>query len=238
MELKRIKSESLNETVQEQIKAFIAQSGLRGGDPIPTEKSLEEKLGISRTSIREALRSLEALGILETRHGVGRFLRDFNYDAILASLSYNIAVNVKNFREIIEVRIALETSFLETVTPTMSDAVIAELNEIVDLLEQQVRDGAADEDLIQTHTDFHLTLYKDADNELLLHLIRIFATIQRTLTMFDQYHTSDIKEFIRLHRQLVDALVARDPTLARTRLLEHFTDVIAWSNDHRVSNDE
>ena len=51
-------------------------------------------MGISRTSIREALRSLEALGIMESRHGVVRFLREFNYDAILKNLSYHIEVNV------------------------------------------------------------------------------------------------------------------------------------------------
>ncbi len=238
MELKRIKGESLNATAQEQIKLFIAESGLRSGDPIPTEKTLEEKLGISRTSIREALRSLEALGIIETRHGVGRFLRDFNYDAILSNLSYNVAVNVQNFREIIEVRMALETSFLEQVTPTITDQALAELSEIVDRMEEEVEHGEADEDLIQTHSNFHLKLYESADNQLLLHLIRIFATIQRTLTMFKQYRTSDPNEFVELHRRLVEALADRNPVLARQRLLEHFKDVVAWSREHRRQHNE
>jgi DNA-binding FadR family transcriptional regulator len=234
VELRRIKGESLNATAQEEIKLFIVESGLKGGDPIPTEKVLEEKLGISRTSIREALRSLEALGIIETRHGVGRFLREFNYDAILANLSYNISVNVQNFREIIEIRIALETNFLEQVTPTMTDEVLSELSEIVDRMEEEVYHGEPDEGLIQTHTDFHLKLYESADNQLLLHLIRMFATIQRTLTMLKQYRTSDTGEFVQLHRRLVEALAERDPVLAKERLLEHFKDVIAWSKEHRM----
>ena len=66
--LKRIKTDSLNTTAQKQIKLFIIESGLKAGDTLPTEKEMEEQLGISRTSIREALRSLEALGIMESRH--------------------------------------------------------------------------------------------------------------------------------------------------------------------------
>lgn len=234
--LKNIKTANLNSTAQEQMKLFIAESGMKAGDMIPTEKALEVQLGISRTSIREALRSLEALGIIETRHGVGRFLRKFNFDAILNNLSYNIPVNVKDFREMIDVRIALESTFLQWVIPEISETDIAELHEILARLEYEVKHGYADEDLIQAHTEFHLKLYERTENGLLAHLIQVFATIQRTLTVLKEYRTSDKSEFIELHRRLIEALEARDPELARARLVEHFKDVIAWSDEHRDSN--
>ncbi|RKX78526.1 MAG: hypothetical protein DRP87_06075 [Spirochaetes bacterium] len=233
MVLKKIKNDSLISTAQQQIKLFIIESGLKAGDVLPTEKVLEEQLGISRTSIREALRSLEALGIVESRHGVGRFLRDFNYDAILENLSYNIQVNVKDFRDIIDVRIALETSFLELEVPRFSESDIEELRAILNKMEYQVNHGYRDEELIQTHTSFHLKLYEGTKNQLLLHLIRIFATIQRTLTVLNKYRTSNKREFIELHRRLIEAIEHGDTALARERLIEHFKDVIAWSEEHK-----
>jgi len=233
--IENIKTESLTSTALAQIKRYIAESGMRAGDPMPTEKMLEEQLGISRASVREALRSLETLGIVETRHGVGRFLREFNFDAILDSLSYNIPVNAKDFREMIDVRIALESTFIERVAPQISDADIAELETILAQLAREVDHGSTDEDLIQAHTNFHLSLYKRTGNGLLAHLIRVFATIQRTLTVQKKYRTSDKEEFIELHRQLIEALRSRDSELARGRLIEHFKDALAWSDEHRAS---
>jgi DNA-binding FadR family transcriptional regulator len=233
--LENIKTSSLNSTAQAQIKRFIAESGMQAGDLLPTEKSLEEQLGISRASIREALRSLEALGILETRHGVGRFVREFNFDAILDNLSYNIPVNAKDFREMIDVRIALESTFIQQVAPEISSRNIAELQEILQHLEDDVAHGVEDEDLIEAHTEFHLKLYERTGNKLLAQLIRVFATIQRTLTVQKRYRTSDRAEFIELHRRLIQALEAGNSELAGTRLIDHFKDAVAWSDEHTAS---
>ncbi len=231
--MRRMKTENLINSVQEEIKLFIVESGMKSGDIMPTEKALEEQLGISRTSIREALRSLEALGIIESRHGVGRFVRRFNFDAILDNLSYYIEVNVKDFREIIDVRIALESSFLRKMTSVISDKEIDELFDILNDMDNQVTTGQSDENLIQVHTAFHLKLYEKAENSFLSRLISMFATIQRTLTTLKKYRTSDKGEFIELHRKLIQALVDRDQDLVQQRLDEHFKDVIEWSNENR-----
>ena len=133
----------------------------------------------------------------------------------------------------IDVRIALESTFLHRVIPKISEKDIAELHEILDRLEYEVNHGYEDQELIQAHTAFHLKLYERTGNELLAHLIRLFATIQRTLTVFKKYRTSNKAEFVELHRRLIVALEARDPELVRIQLAEHFKDVIAWSNQHR-----
>ncbi len=228
--LKNIKSTNISNKAQAQIGEFIVESGLKAGDMLPTEKALEEQLGISRTSIREALRSLEAIGIIETRHGVGRFLRHFNYDAIIENLSYNIELNVKDFRDVIDIRVALEVSFLDRVIPFFTEGDIQELRDLLGQLEVEVRAQEEEQELIENHTAFHLKLYEKAGNALLLHIIRMFATLQRHLTILKRYHSSNTDEFIRLHRSLVDAIEQRDAAQAKQCLMEHFRDVIAWSD--------
>ncbi|MCF7915780.1 MAG: FadR family transcriptional regulator [Spirochaetaceae bacterium] len=232
MVFKQLNNAKLNKSVQEQVKLYILESKLKAGDVLPTEMELSEQIGVSRTSIREALRSLEALGIIESKHGVGRFLKAFDYDAILQNLAYNIQVHVRDFSEIIDVRIALENYFIEKVVAVLSDDNIDELGRIVAAMEKKIEAGCTDEELIENHTEFHLTLFKRSENDLLLHLIRVFSDVQYMLTIADQYHTSDMQEFIELHRQLLSALKAHDTQLVKQRLYDHYKDVNAWRSEH------
>ena len=73
MELRNLKTQDLQELIQEQLELYIIKNGIKSGDPFPTESELAIKLGISRTAIREALKTLETLGIIEVKSGVGRF---------------------------------------------------------------------------------------------------------------------------------------------------------------------
>jgi DNA-binding FadR family transcriptional regulator len=78
---------------QEQLKLFIARRELRPGDPLPSEGALAEDLGMSRLVLREATKSLEALGIVEARHGEGVFVSAFSFEPILDNLPYGFAAD-------------------------------------------------------------------------------------------------------------------------------------------------
>ncbi len=227
--MKNLRSTRLTEGVQDQIRSYIMTEGLKAGDMIPTEKALGDALGISRTSIREALQSLEAIGAVETRHGVGRFVRGFNYDALVSSLAYGTEINVKNFADVIAVRMALEHTFLIRVIPLLAAEDFRDLRGLIERMADLVVCEADEDELISVHTQFHLRLYRPLDNRLLLHLIEMFATLQRSMTYLREYRTSDTGEFVLLHEELVDALEARDVGLAEVKLQEHFKDIIAWS---------
>lgn len=228
--MKSLRSTRLNESVQDQIRMYIIQHGLKPGDLIPTEKALGEALGISRTSIREALRSLEAVGSIETRHGVGRFVREFNYDALVSSLTHGMQVSVKNFDDIIAVRMALEHTFITRSIPLLTPEDIQTLRMLLQRMSDIASGDTEEDELISVHTEFHLALYKPLNNQLLTTLIEMFSTLQRSLTHLREYRTSDLGDFIQLHARLVDALEERDVELAELRLQEHFKDVISWSS--------
>ncbi len=227
--MKSLRSTRLNEGVQDQIRMFIIQHGLKPGDLIPTEKALGEELGISRTSIREALRSLEAIGSIETRHGVGRFVREFNYDALVSSLTHGIQVSINNFDDIIAVRMALEHTFIVRSIPLLTGENITKLRMLLQRMSDIAAGDPEEDELISVHTEFHLALYQPLNNQLLSTLIEMFSTLQRSLTQLREYRTSDLGDFIQLHARLVDALEQRDVELAELRLQEHFKDVISWS---------
>ena len=233
MELRNLKTQDLQELIQEQLKLYIIENGMKSGDPFPAEYELAEKLGISRTAIREALKRLEALGIIEVRQGVGRFIREFNFEAILKGLPYNLEMDIRNFREVLEVRFCLESWFIAKDINKFTKENIAEFKEILKKLEFQVLNNFEEKELVETHSQFHCALYKNSGNFLLINLIKTFSTIQRNLTLIHRYKTKDRNLFIQQHQLLLEAIEKKDPNLAKKRLEEHFAEARAWVETHK-----
>jgi len=233
MELKNLKTQDLQGLIQEQLKLYIIENGMKSGDPFPTEYEVAERLGISRTAIREALKGLETLGIIEVRPGVGRFVREFNFEAILKGLPYNLEMDIRNFREVLEVRFCLESWFVAKDINKFTKENITEFKEILKKLEFQVLNDFGEKELVETHSQFHCALYKNSDNSLLIDLIKIFSTIQRNLTLLHRYKTKDRNLFIRQHQLLLEAIEKKDSHLAQKRLEEHFAEARAWAESHK-----
>ena len=233
MELKNLKTQDLQGLIQEQLKLYIIENEMKSGDPFPTEYNLAEKLGISRTAIREALKKLETLGIIEVRPGVGRFIREFNFETIFKSLPYNLEMDIKNFQEVLEVRFCLESWFIAKDINKFTKENIAEFKEILKKLEFQVLNNLEEKESVETHSQFHCALYKNSDNSLLINLIKIFSSIQRNLVLLHRYKTKDRNLFIRQHKLLLEAIEKRDSRLAQKRLEEHFTEAMAWVENHK-----
>lgn len=231
--MQRIHHDKISETALQSIKLYILDNNLQAGDMLPSESKLSETLGISRASIREAFRSLEALGIIVTAQGKGRFIREFNYSAMLENLSYNLKIHVSDFRQLIDVRMALEESFLKQSMHMLTAQDFEELGKLIDQMAWLVDQKQPEDELVKIHTQFHQRLYASLHNELLESLIGVFSTFQRFLTVIKRYKTSNFKEFIALHRSLLDMLRARDVSRVHECLQEHFKDVITWSTEHQ-----
>jgi len=226
--LEPIRVPNLQQTVIERIKDYILQSGLRGGDRLPTEEELAQQLGVSRTAVREALRALEALGIVGARQGSGRFVREFSFEPILDNLAYSLLYDVHTFAELLDVREKLEASFLEDVVERLTPETIAQLRRILDRMRHKSATDTSQQALLEEDVAFHRILYQPVGNSLLLKLLEVFWTVQRNLRSHVPHETVDREEFVRRHEGLVEALEARDVALARERLSTHFEGIRFW----------
>jgi DNA-binding FadR family transcriptional regulator len=228
MELKNVKTQNLQDLIKEQIKYYIVSSSLKEGDPIPPEMVLAEQLGISRTVIRESLKGLQAVGLIEAIQGKGYFVKDFNIEAILDNLPYFLEMHLNDFRSILEIRIVLEGHYLTRLIHTYTPEHIATLRSLLSELAEKCSAKNSEKDIIDAHSRFHCELYRHSNNNLLINLIKIFATIHKNLTFLKRYKTSDATSFVELHRRLIDAIESHDAELARDRLISHFGEAIAW----------
>jgi DNA-binding FadR family transcriptional regulator len=224
---KKVKTGKLQDLAKQQIRSFIVNSGLRSGDQLPTESTLAGQLGISKTTVREALKALENVGILEARHGVGNFIKEFSYDVILQNLPYSLDADVHSFEEIIEVRACLESHFLVRDIDKFDAQDIEELWSSYRELEKTNSPELLKE-AIEAHFAFHRALYRRSSNRLLIKLLGVFSTLQRNLVLINQYWTTDPDNFLLQHRAIITALEHRDAQGVVRVMGSHFDDILDW----------
>ncbi len=211
-----------NDLIQDRLKSYILQNRLQPGDKLPTEEMLAERLGVSRTAVREALRSLQALGLVEARQGFGRVVCDFNFQAILNNLSYGLAFQNRNILQVTEIRKALDSFFIEQAIANLSEADIAELAGAVARMAERSAQGL---DISEEDHRFHALLYRAAGNPLAEQLFEIAWAVRLHAIDQDRVLKETPPGTAHEHAAILEAIRARDAARARELILAHHQNV-------------
>ena len=225
---------ALSAELRDYIKQYILENDLKGGDPLPPENQLVQELGVGRSSVREAIKYLQSLGIVESRRGDGLYVREHNMDPLLEALSFSMRSDPVRFQELLRVRIWLETAVIREVVQDINDEGIAELEAIMTAWQERINSG---QDHVDLDKQFHIVLYSSVDNSTLLELFDVFWTIFNELR-FKTIVEGEPVTTIRQHLGVLEAVKLRDPELAAQRLIEHFDYVIVQAQravaEHRL----
>jgi DNA-binding FadR family transcriptional regulator len=208
----------------ERILAIIHQRGLGVGDPIPTELELIDELSVSRNSVREAIRGLRALGIVDIRHGFGTFVGDASLNALSPSLTFRALTNGsgddrRGLRDLVDIRELVEVGVIDRVVGTLADETLDRLAALCERMAETDLDPDVDR-------EFHRTLYASIDNPLIGQLIDLFWDSYRAahaaLTLPGNRNTAHTAA---QHAAIVTALRTGDRAAARAAMTAHFTDI-------------
>ena len=208
--------------VQERIKEYILANNLRPGDKLPTEEQLAETLRISRSAIREAYRSLEALGIVAVQQGMGRIVREFNFDVILNNLSYGMAFHGHSILHTHELRKILEYACIEASIANIREEDLVSLSKLVDQMREVcsvsiIEFGKAD-------FEFHRLLFRCCGNPLALQLFEISWRMAETIVNSEWGYSEASVDLAEDHAHILDAVMRKDVQAARAYILYHFRD--------------
>lgn len=218
--VKSLRQPVISEAVRNYIKEHIIAHNLQPGSPLPPESQLVEELGVSRSSVREAVKALQSLGLIEVRRGEGLYVRATNFDAITEILSFNLRLNPNMLAEVLHLRIWLESAVISEAIPRLSPADIDELENIIHQWKEYADAGKPAEELDER---FHLILYRSLGNTTLDKILEVFWIALRG---YGEQVKSMTREEIRSqyenHRGILEAVKAGDVVLARQRLLDHF----------------
>lgn len=206
-----------------EVKRYIEERQLGGGDPLPSEAVLCQELGMSRATLREGLKALESLGIIHTRHGEGVFVAHFSFDPIVHNLPYSIAAQGASLRDLLEVRTALEVGLIARIAQRIGPADVARLRQLaMRMLERNQRgESFAEEDRA-----FHATLFQCLGNPFLLSLIDLFWQVFARLS--DRLPAADhaTEHAIALaHLRVVELMEAGDVPALEQAHRRHFDEI-------------
>ena len=128
---KPLRRPALNEAVRDYVKQYILEHSLSAGDPLPPETQLADELGVGRSSVREAIKALQSLGIVEVRQGNGLYVREYNFDPILETIGYGINLDTKMLSELAQVRLMLEQAAIEEAVERIEPAALEQLEQLM-----------------------------------------------------------------------------------------------------------
>ena len=210
---------ALSQAVRDYIKNHIIKHNLHAGDPLPSENQLAEDLGVGRSSVREAVKALQSLGIVEARHGNGLFVREWNLDPVLETLEFGLRFNTKSLGELLDIRIWLESAVMADAIAHIKPSTIATLEDILDGWQAQIEAGDFND--AEWDEQFHCTLYGSLGNETMIKLFEVFWIALRT---FDHEPTDQERKLrmVNYHRAIADAVKQGDIELAKERLYESY----------------
>lgn len=211
-------------TTAEQIKGLILSTGLRPGDAIPSEAELCEQLGVSRSSVREAIRTLATLDIVEVRHGSGTVVGQMALDSLVETLVFRGVLSPGDdlavLREVVELRCALDLALAEHVVAAHQGRAQGPL---ATLVAEMVASAARGQPFLQADRQFHTELLAPINNRLAGQLVAAFWDIHTAvLPRLGLALPADLRQTAQAHGDMLAAAGAGDAAAYRRAVIEHY----------------
>lgn len=231
MEITRLSKRNHYEEIAEQLKQLILDGKLKVGDKLPSTKDMSEQFGVGRSTTREALSALKAMGYIEIRQGGGcRVISSAPTPAqVELPELQTLRMNRETLLELLEARHALEVSNASIAADKATEADIAQLRSVIMEMEAAIGDDLEGE---RTDLLFHLTVAKATHNSIMLRLFESIVgqleTVIRDIRRVEIYANRSVAERLyEEHLAIFEAISVRDAALANQRMKAHLEHVVS-----------
>jgi GntR family transcriptional repressor for pyruvate dehydrogenase complex len=206
----------------EKIKALITDGVFASGDRLPPERDLCLRLAVSRPTLREAIRSLGAMGVLQSRQGAGTYVTDLASITLAEPLRFMIGLNARSLVELADVRRLLESGAAELAAASIEPGELGELRDVIDDLRAPSMTTTR---FIELDSRFHRIVHVAARNGLLLALLDGMSTLAERSRTLTGRQPGLLAATVRAHQRIFDALAERDGAAARGAMVAHLDEV-------------
>jgi GntR family transcriptional repressor for pyruvate dehydrogenase complex len=223
-----VKTFRLFEQIVQQVEDSILKGQLKPGDQLPAERDLAQRFGVSRTAVREAVKTLREKGLVEAYSGRGTFVTNGTSQAMRQSLDLMIRINPQEgLSNLAELRLVLEPEIAALAVARIEEQLLTTMREAIAAMDRNINDPEA---YVEADLDFHLALAEAAGNPLILSLLDSIVGLLREQRsrIFNvdggpergQYH----------HKRILAAIDQRDPEAAREAMRAHLKQVLTDSS--------
>jgi GntR family transcriptional repressor for pyruvate dehydrogenase complex len=216
-----IRRNRVYEEVAKQIQQLILTQ-LHPGDKLPAERELAEMLGVSRSSIRDAMQSLRLMGLVEPRQGAGTVVREISPDVLVNPLADVIAHQRQLVGELLDFRKMIEPPLAARAATHASPEEIAEMEEILQRQDEKLGQG----DLaIEEDSEFHYTIAMASGNSVVLKVLDVIMDMLRETRARSLQREGRPQKSLAGHRKILIAIKRHDPAAAEAAMRHHIQDV-------------
>jgi DNA-binding FadR family transcriptional regulator len=217
---------SVTDAAIEKVKGMIVSGELRPGDRLPREADLAQRLGLSRNSLREAVRALTLVRILDVRHGDGTYVTSLEPDVLLDALSFVVDLHQdRSVLYFLQARRVLEAEAAALAAQNIDEEGLADLRRLI----ATSRDCATAEEFVDNDLAFHRRIAVASGNPVLASLLDTVsgrttrARVWRAITQSGATERTHAE-----HQAIFETLERRQPDLARSWATVHVAGVEAW----------
>lgn len=231
-----VKTSRLYEQIVQQVEDSILQGRLKPGDQLPAERDLAQRFGVSRTAVREAMKTLGEKGLVEAHSGRGTFVTRPSSQDIWQSLNLMSRIDQEEgVAHLAGLRQILEPEIAALAAPRIEEQLLATMRETVAVMDRSLHDPDA---YVEADLDFHLALAEAAGNPLILSLLDSIVGLlrQQRSRIFNVDGGPERGQFH--HKRILVAIEARDPDAARNAMRAHLQQVQEDSSHSLPANGE
>jgi len=223
----RLSRPKLSDMVAEAIVGLITEKDLQPGDKIPTEKELSEHLGIGKTSLREGIRKLDAIGLLSSQQGGGVFVREVTIDSIFRvdlkiSLTRFLKLNKQQIMDLVYTRFIVEIPSCRLAAKRITDEQIASLEVLCNAMAESINEP---EKFIHYDVQFHEQILFASGNVILSGVFKLIEDIFSKQQAIVAALPGELNKGLEFHRKILSALEERNADLAVKTLKQHLNVV-------------
>jgi GntR family transcriptional regulator, transcriptional repressor for pyruvate dehydrogenase complex len=218
-----VKKSALSEDIVDRLLTLIRERELRPGDKLPPERELAMLMGVSRPSLREALRALSIMNVLEIRQGDGAYVTALEPEQLMAHLDFVFALTDATFLELFEARRVLEPGIVALAALRIGAKELEQLEACYARSVECVADRPA---FAAADLELHELIAKAAGNQILERFIAGLSQLGQESRRRTVALPGIPEQSVRDHRAIIDALRRHDPAAAQQAMLEHLDNVL------------
>jgi GntR family transcriptional repressor for pyruvate dehydrogenase complex len=221
---KTAKFTRVSHNIVQQIRDLIINGSLKPGQRLPSEQKLSEEFGVSKATLREAIRVLEALGMLDVRQGVsgGAFVREIDDEIIREHLYNYFFFQNPDIKDFTQLRSIVEPRVVEMIVDRMTDKDLAEFDDLLLRTEKKLNE---DQFFFDLDNEFHHKIAKLSGNRVIVFVVDSMKAAVVNIKLKVQIPQSFYREVYNAHVRIVDAFKKKDPKAAADEMSNHIMEV-------------
>lgn len=221
-EFEAIRKTKIYEEVAEQIQKLIIEGRLKPGDKLPPERELAEMFQVSRSSVRDAIRTLELIGLVEPRQGEGTVVCDLSVDSLVHPLATMLLRKRELVGELQEVRRMIEPPLAARAAKHASPEEIAHLEDILRRQGEKIERGDV---AIEEDSEFHYAIATAARNSVVLKVLDVLMDLLRECRQRSLQVEGRLQRSFEGHRRILSAIQQRDAAGAEAAMRQHVEEI-------------